>query len=124
MEAFDDSTDHRASCVARLYADLVDIVDRLPADRRHELEEELDDMKKTVSEKLREAIESSGQTVYRLSHESGVDTAGLYRFLAGGNLKSDSIDRLCESLGLVLTPSAPGRRRSNANGLRIAKASK
>lgn len=124
MEAFYDSTDRPTGRVARLYAELVELVDLLPGDRRRELEEGMSDMAKTVSETLRDAIEASGLTPYRIATDAGVDAAGLYRFLSGGGLKNESVDRLCESLGLVLTASSPGRRRSNANGLRIAKASK
>ena len=125
MEALNDSTDRPAGRIARLYAELAERFDLLPGDRRRELEEEMNVMAKTVSETLRDAIEASGLTPYRIATDAGVDTAGLYRFLSGGNLKSESVDRLCESLGLVLTASAPDRRRrSNANGLRVARASK
>lgn len=58
----------------------------------------------TVSERLRQAIQVSGQTHYRIAQESGVATAVIDRFVSGErpNITAPTIDRLCDSLGLEL----------------------
>ena len=58
---------------------------------------------KRVSDQLREAIQQAGVTRYRLSKLSGVGEPVLSRFMAGTSLRSDSLDTLCEALGLELT---------------------
>lgn len=66
----------------------------------------------TVTDQLRRAVERSGQTRYAISKASGVDKAVLSRFVASGRgLRSESIDRLCAYLGLVLTTKAGKARK-------------
>ncbi len=62
--------------------------------------------KQTVTEQLRNAIEKSGLTHYRIGKMSGVPPNVLDRFINGQrkHLRSDTIDRLCEALGLELKP--------------------
>lgn len=63
----------------------------------------------TVSETLRKAIEDnweSGVTSYRIAKNSSVDQGTIDRFVNGerANIRIDTVDRLCEGLGLVLRP--------------------
>ena len=66
---------------------------------------------KRVTEQLREAVIGAGMTRYRLSQLSGVAEPVLCKFVAGAGLRSDSIDALCEALGLELTakPKTKGK---------------
>ncbi len=62
--------------------------------------------KQTVTEQLRNTIEKSGLTHYRIGKMSSVPHTVLGRFISGERryLRSDTIDRLCEALGLELRP--------------------
>ena len=62
--------------------------------------------KQTVTEQLRNTIEKSGLTHYRIGKMSSVPPNVLDRFINGQRkcLRSDTIDRLCEALGLELKP--------------------
>lgn len=53
---------------------------------------------------IREAIEKSGKTRYRISQESGVAQAVLCKIMAGGTCSMDTAETLCEYLGLKLRP--------------------
>jgi hypothetical protein len=56
------------------------------------------------SEVLRQAIQTSGQSLYRLAKDSGLSYGSLWYFLAGERmLRQDSFDKLCLHLGLTLT---------------------
>jgi DNA-binding phage protein len=96
----------------RLYRELVERVGRLPTCRRRLLENEI--MKRntlygSISAALKAAIEADDRTPCRIATEAGVDTASMYRFLDGTRqLRQDTIDALCETLGLEL--SAKQRR--------------
>jgi hypothetical protein len=58
----------------------------------------------TVTETLRELIQHSGETLYRVAKDAGVPYPTLHRFMAGKRSVSGlTIDRLCASLGLRLT---------------------
>lgn len=57
----------------------------------------------TVSDQLRKAIETSGLSQNELARRSGVPVSGICRFLAGQELRTGNIDRLCHTLGLKLT---------------------
>jgi hypothetical protein len=64
----------------------------------------------TVTDALRRAVEQCGQTRYAISKATGIPASVLSRFVAEGRgLRSESIDRLCTHLGLVLVA-----RRSKA----------
>ncbi|MCA9289392.1 MAG: helix-turn-helix transcriptional regulator [Phycisphaerales bacterium] len=66
----------------------------------------------TVTEQLRRAVETCGQSQYAISKETGVSTSVLSRFVASGHgLRSDNIDRLCAHLGLTLVKRS-GHRAS------------
>jgi hypothetical protein len=60
----------------------------------------------TVSEVLREAIETCGMNRADISRATGVNQSTLSRFVASGKgLRSENLDRLAEFLGLKLTGS-------------------
>jgi hypothetical protein len=59
---------------------------------------------KTMPDTIREAIRRDGRTVYRLSIDSAVAQAVLWRFIRGErDLNLRTASRVCEALGLVLT---------------------
>jgi hypothetical protein len=59
-----------------------------------------------VSEALKAAIESSGETHYRIAKDAGVDWGTLRRFMDGTrpNIRIDTVDKLARHLGLELRP--------------------
>jgi transcriptional regulator with XRE-family HTH domain len=62
----------------------------------------------TVTGRLREAIQASGQSLNQLAKESRVGADRLSRFVRGQRqLRGDAIDRLCDVLGLELTSQKP-----------------
>lgn len=66
----------------------------------------------TVTEQLRRAIVTSGQSRYAISKATGVDKAVLSRFVVSGRgLRSENIDKLCAHLGLVVTPGKTRKGR-------------
>jgi len=59
-----------------------------------------------VSEQLRQAIRSSGQSLCQIAAASGTDDGQLSRFMRGERgLVTDSVDRVCSYLGLELRQS-------------------
>ena len=65
---------------------------------------------KTVSERIRYAIETADVTHYRISKESGIEQSALSRFISGERgLSMEAIDALAEHFGLELTEK-PKRR--------------
>jgi transcriptional regulator with XRE-family HTH domain len=59
----------------------------------------------SLSDSLRAALRESGQTLYRISKESGVPYATLHRFMAGKRAVSmEALQLLCAYLGLELSP--------------------
>ena len=65
--------------------------------------------KLTVSETLRKTIEDNwktGVTSYRIAKNSDIDQGTIDRFVSGErpNIRIDTVDRLCEALGLELKP--------------------
>jgi len=73
-----------------------------------------------VIDQLRAAVEASPMTRYRIGKLTGLDKGLLSRFVHGeSGLSCESIDTLCELLGLELQPvktkeSKPKRRASKA----------
>jgi DNA-binding Xre family transcriptional regulator len=61
-----------------------------------------------ISDQLRAAIEAEEVTFYRIAKDAGVDWGTLQRFVDGTrpNIRIDTVDKLCESLGLELRPKA------------------
>ncbi len=66
---------------------------------------------KTVSETLLEAIRSCGLSDQKLGIQAGVNRLIIGRFKRGGHLRSDTIDALCEVLGLELRPTTAHKRQ-------------
>lgn len=54
---------------------------------------------------IRDSVERSKLSRYEIAKRSGVDQAALSRFMNGGSLRVESIERLCPVLGLRLTIS-------------------
>ena len=59
----------------------------------------------SITDQLREAMESSGLSRYALAKATGIDMSTVHRFYWGvGNLSADGIDKMAETLGLELKP--------------------
>jgi len=68
----------------------------------------------SIAEQLRQAIERSGKSRYRIAQESGVAEAVLSRFMSGErDLKLGTTNKLCVAMGLrvVLEPEAKQRSK-------------
>jgi DNA-binding Xre family transcriptional regulator len=64
-----------------------------------------------ISKQLRAALKTRDVTLYRIAKDAEIDWGTLDRFISGErpNIRIDTVDKLCESLGLELTPKK--RRR-------------
>ncbi len=59
----------------------------------------------SVTDQLREAMESSGLSRYALAKATGIDMSTVHRFYWDvGNLSADGINKMAEALGLELKP--------------------
>jgi DNA-binding phage protein len=69
--------------------------------------------KRQFSSDLRRAIESSEKTRYQIHKETGIDQGNLSRFMhGGGGLSIESIDKLCDCLGLrLVSDDQPEKRK-------------
>ena len=68
--------------------------------------------KTTFSETLRQAIEDSGLSRYRISQETGIEQSALSRFMSGKTgLSTSTIDKLAELLGLELVVRGPKKKK-------------
>jgi len=65
----------------------------------------------TLSDQIRQAIDDSGQTRYRIAQESGIDESALAKFYNGHRgFNSDTLDILGEYLGLrIVMQGTPGK---------------
>jgi hypothetical protein len=63
-----------------------------------------------IMETIRQAIEESGQSRYRIHKQTGVDQAVLCKIMAGGTCSMETADTLCEYLGLKLKSQNRTRR--------------
>ena len=69
----------------------------------------------TVSNQLRAAIKQADATLYRIAKDADADWGMLRYFLDGTrpNIRIDTVDKLCECLGLELRPKKNrGTKRS------------
>ena len=57
---------------------------------------------KTLAEKLRHEIETCGKSRYSISMSTGIDEAALCRFIQGGSLKIETVDKLLDYFGYKL----------------------
>ena len=66
----------------------------------------------TISEQLRETVERCGETHYRIGKEADVDISVVDRFVSGErpNITAQTIDRLCDYLGLELCSKRPRQK--------------
>jgi hypothetical protein len=68
--------------------------------------------KARFSDQLRAAIAESGQSRYRIAKETGVAEPVLCRFCNHKvGLSMETVDTLCEYLGLRLVPDRPSKRK-------------
>jgi len=68
-----------------------------------------------ISDQLRAAIGAEDVTYYRIAKDAEVDWGTLQRFVDGRrpNIRIDTVDKLCEHLGLELRPKRkPMARKS------------
>ena len=68
----------------------------------------------TISAQLRAAIKATDATFYRIAKDAGIDWGTLQRFTDGTrpNIRIDTVDKLCEHLGLELRPKkTPARKK-------------
>lgn len=102
--------------IERKYRELSRRVSELSDERRQALSARITTMTEgPVTKTLREAIEHSKRTPCSIAREAGLDTASMYRFLSGERqLKSESIDLLCQVLSLELRPAKPAARKTKS----------
>lgn len=67
----------------------------------------------SISDQLREAIERSPETYYRIAKDAGIGWATLTRFVSGErpDIRIQTVDRLCDYFGLELRPKRKARRK-------------
>jgi DNA-binding Xre family transcriptional regulator len=60
----------------------------------------------TISSQLRAAIKGTDATFYRIAKDADIDWGTLQRFMDGrrSSIRIDTVDRLCQCLGLELQP--------------------
>jgi transcriptional regulator with XRE-family HTH domain len=68
-------------------------------------------MSTKLSDQIRDAVKDSGMTKYRIAAATGVQQSSLSRFMRGGSLSLDTLDRLADVLGLVVVVKKPKRRK-------------
>ena len=66
-----------------------------------------------LSDRIRQLIDDCGMTRYRIWKETGIDQATLSRFMAGGGLSMDNLDKLADLLDLDI---AIRRKRRASKG--------
>lgn len=59
-------------------------------------------MSKTLTDQIRQAVDQSGQSRYRLCKTLGIPESSMSRFMAGGGLSFENLDKLADLLGLRL----------------------
>ncbi len=67
----------------------------------------------SIADLLRDAIDESGETIYRIAKDAEVDWGTLQRFVDGRrpNIRIDTIEKLCDYLGLELRPMKRAAKR-------------
>jgi DNA transposition AAA+ family ATPase len=66
----------------------------------------------SIDQQLREAIDKSGLTRYRIARDSGVDYAALCRYLdEGRDLRLSNVEKLAAYFGMRLTPPKTPKRK-------------
>ena len=67
---------------------------------------------KKMTDQIRQAIDDSGLTRYRIAQDTGIDESTLAKFYHGTRgLSLDNLDRLCEYLGLrIMMERKPAKK--------------
>ena len=69
---------------------------------------------KRFSDQLRQAVEQSDQSRYAIHLATGIDESVLSKFVRGlRGLQMDTVDTLCEYLGLRLTADKTIKKKAN-----------
>lgn len=55
-----------------------------------------------IMESVVNAINESGKSRYRIAKDTGIDNSVLFRIVNGGSCNVQTLERLCEYLGLEL----------------------
>jgi transcriptional regulator with XRE-family HTH domain len=67
--------------------------------------------KRHFSDQIRQAVDASGKSRYRLCKEIGVDQSTLSRFMSGERgLTTPVLDRLADALGLEIVTRPPTKK--------------
>jgi hypothetical protein len=61
-------------------------------------------MNEPFSDQLRRAIRECGRSRYAISCDTGVDQSTLSRFMKGGSLSLNVVDKLMDALNLEIRP--------------------
>ncbi len=65
-----------------------------------------------LSDQIRQAVDASGMTRYRISKELGIGESTMSRFMSGkGGLSMDNLDALVELLALHLAAGKPPKKK-------------
>jgi len=64
---------------------------------------------KTLAEKLRHEIKTCGESRYSISNSAGIEEASLCRFMQGGSLKIETVEKLLDYFGYEIKKK--GRRK-------------
>jgi hypothetical protein len=67
-------------------------------------------MSELLSDHLRRAIDECGRSRYAISCETGIDQATLSRFMRGGGLSLNAVDKLVDVLNLEVRPRRKARK--------------
>lgn len=59
-----------------------------------------------IADVIRDAVVRSDLSRYEIAKRSGIDQAALLRFVRGGSLRIESLEKLCPVLGLKLSITA------------------
>ena len=54
---------------------------------------------KTLAEKLRHEIKTCGKSRYSIAKDKGIEEASLCRFMQGGSLKIETVEKLLDYFG-------------------------
>ena len=72
-----------------------------------------------IYDEIRDAIEASSMTRYRIAKETGIGESQLCHFAAGKKgLSVESLETLADCLGLEITTRPKREKRKNAKGRR------
>ena len=68
-------------------------------------------MRHKFSDQVRAAIDASGMSRYAISKAIGLNQSVLSRFMRGGGLSLDTLDKLADLLGLAVVVKGSKRRK-------------